>query len=287
MLEKFLRLTAWTMTAPTAFSFFHIIIAVSGTLVAFLAANVCSHYSDRYCSDRLCSNRYHSDQAAVIRPERILFFCGALLLLMECYKQAFLYVVVNHGHYDWWYFPFQLCSVPMYLCLLYPMLPETGCAAGTRRTAATFLQDFGMLGGMMALLFPEGFLTPWWTLTLHGFLWHFILIFLAVYCRKAGLTDLSERGFVRTLPLYLLCCLIAAAINTAVQYNFYPDSYADLFYINCFFPSEQPVFREISLALGNLWGHAAYLLTSCIGAGLIHQASARLTRSPNRDHHHA
>lgn len=264
MLEKLLHLTAWTMTTPTAFSSFHIVTVIVGTLTSLFLANVCA-----YCSNITPSS---------LRPKRILFSCGTLLLAMECYKQAFLYVIVNQGHYDWWYFPFQLCSVPMYLCLMYPLLPDTGSPAHTsaRQTIATYLQDFGMLGGIMALLFPEGFLTSWRTLTLHGFLWHFILIFLAVYCRKAGLSDHSDRGFVRTLPLYLLCCLIATAINTAVQYTVYPRSYADLFYINCFFPSEQPVFREISLALGNFWGHAAYLLTSCIGAGIIHHISVNL-----------
>ena len=85
-----------------------------------------------------------------------------------------------------------------------------------------------------------------------------------------GLTDFGEHGFAKIIPLYAAFCLLATFINTAVQLTVYPASYADMFYINCFFPSEQPVFHQISLALGNGWGHLAYLLASCLGAFFIH-----------------
>ncbi len=91
----------------------------------------------------------------------ILFSCGVLLALMELYKQAFLYVIEFHGHFDWWYFPFQLCSIPMYICLAAPLLHSEK----TLRRAATFLQDFGLLGGIMALAVPPGLMHPYWTMT--------------------------------------------------------------------------------------------------------------------------
>lgn len=285
-LACFFQLTAWPMETPAAGSAFHILFASTGILAAILAA------------------LFLAGKKAV-RPERLLFACGLLLALSELYKQGFLYFAVNGRRYNWWYFPFQLCSIPMYLCLVYPLAargqrkslkhiapigrcktqppeawPETTPAA---RILATFLQDFGLLGGFMALAFPEGFLYPYRTLTLHGFLWHFLLIFLGVYCASRRLSDFGESGFARCLPLYLACCLIATGINTAVQLTVYPDSYADMFYINCFFPSEQPVFSQISLALGNLWGHVAYLLASCLGAFFIHRGMTRIFRKCESD----
>lgn len=253
MISSFLTWTAWPMAAPSPYSFLHIFLAVAGSLLAGFAAA-------RFA-------------AASIKPERILFACGFLLAVLELYKQGFLYRIVNGGQYDWWYFPFQLCSVPMYLCLIYPLAvsfseKHAGFFPGI---IAVFLQDFGFLGGIMALAVPDGFLYPYWTLTLHGFLWHFVLIFLGIYCRQKSLTDLSDQGFVRMLPLYFLCCGIAVVINIVVQITVYPAGYADMFYINCFFPSEQPLFHQISLALGNGWGHLAYMLASCIGAYLIHR----------------
>ena len=91
-----LQKTAWPMTPPA----FHIIfsllgLAASGFLAAFLG-------------------RRHKAHASLI-----LWNCGVILGVSEVYKQLFIYEVVNHGCYDWWYFPFQLCSTCAwyFLCL--------------------------------------------------------------------------------------------------------------------------------------------------------------------------
>lgn len=257
MLNDFFAATAWPMETMAPYSFAHIAPALAGSLAAALLAWGLA--------------RSH-------RPEssHVLFACGLFLAVSEVYKQGFLYTVVYDHHYEWWFFPFQLCSIPMYLCLAYPLLKAApnqtvDRPSPSQRIAATFIQDLGLLGGIMALAVPDGFLHPYWTLTLHGFFWHFTLLFLGLYCCLKGLSDLSRRGFLKILPLYLACGLIASAVNALVQVTVYPADYADLFYINCALPSEQPVFRQISLKFGNIWGHLAYIAATCAGAFLIHR----------------
>lgn len=131
MITRLLKLTAWPMTPPKPYSFFHIFLCLAGI-------------SFSICLAVFLSRRRRD-------PVRRLFLCGLILAVSEVYKQLFLTLVAHPGVYDWWYFPFQLCSIPMYLCLILPLLPEGG-----RRTAATFLQDFGLLGGFMALAEPSG-----------------------------------------------------------------------------------------------------------------------------------
>lgn len=54
---------------------------------------------------------------------RTFFFtCGILMAASEIWKQLTLTFLINHGAYDWWYFPFQLCSIPMYICLILPVI---------------------------------------------------------------------------------------------------------------------------------------------------------------------
>lgn len=248
LLYSFFAAAAWPMSQPVPGGSFHLFFTFFGLTGALGTAFL-------FC--RL---------SPFIPPKKVLFGCGLLLLLAEFYKQGFLFFIVHGGSFNWWYFPFQLCSIPMYLCLLYPVAERWGLSG----PLAVFLQDFGLLGGIMALIVPDGFLWPYWILTLHGFLWHFMLVFLSLYCRFTGLSGSRSSSFFQCLPIYFLCAGTAVLINTGVQLSVYPEGYADMFYINCFFPSEQPVFSEISLALGNIWGHLAYLLASCIGAGVIH-----------------
>lgn len=200
--------------------------------------------------------------------DRILFGCGCFLAACEIYKQLFLYFVINQGQYDWWFFPFQLCSLPMYLCLAVPFLPS-----GRRKTAlCTFMQDFNLLGGMAALVVPEGFLHIHWTLTLHGYVWHVLLVLMGILLGLSGRTDHSRKGFLDTLPVFGCACVIATLINVLAP----GKGQADMFYISPYHPSSQFVFHGIALRLGILPAHLLYLATICAGGAVIHRMFAWL-----------
>ena len=155
----------------------------------------------------------------------------------------------------------------MYICLAAPLLHSEK----TLRRAATFLQDFGLLGGIMALAVPPGLMHPYWTMTLHGFLWHFILLFLGLLSCMSGIARHERRDYMDILPFFFLCCVIACVINIAVG----PTADADMFYISPFHPSSQPVFHEIACTAGIFWGNLLYVVSMIAGGFLMHKISSR------------
>jgi hypothetical protein len=198
---------------------------------------------------------------------RILLFCGLLLLAGEAYKQTFLYFVINSRVYDWWYFPFQLCSLPMYLCILQYFLPE-----GTfKKTVYTFMQDFNLLGGIAALIVSEGFRGIHWSLTLHGYLWHILLVLIGLFIHATGRAGRTNKDFLKTIPLFAVCCVIATIINVKAP----GDGIADMFYISPYHPSSQPVIHELALAFGIIPANLVYLLLIVLGGYLIHLLFSR------------
>lgn len=242
-MKTILQMTAWTMTPPRPYSLFHILLALGGSASALVLAFLLSRRG---------------------RTLRRLFACGLILGAGELYKQLFLTLIVHPGVYDWWYFPFQLCSIPMYLCLLLPVLPVR-----TRIPVLVFLRDFGLLGGFMALAEPSGLMHSYLSLTLHGFLWHFFLLFIGFTCHfsfGSGEAFRSLRGFLQCLPIYLGCCLIALAINLAAG----PAADIAMFYLSPYHPSPQAVFHRISVALGIFPGNVIYMAATVLGAFLIH-----------------
>lgn len=90
------------------------------------------------------------------RLERFLFCTGLFMGASEIWKQWTLTFVLGGGHYNWWYFPFQLCSVPMYLLLLFPVFH----ASHVKRIFCTFLMDIGLLSGIGAFLDTSGMHYP-------------------------------------------------------------------------------------------------------------------------------
>ncbi len=258
MVWSFLQATAWTMDLPAPYGPFHLILTLLGVSISiFLARKL--------------------PRKKRIKTDSLLFTCGLILALTEIYKQLFIYHIENNNHYDWWYFPFQLCSVPMYLGLLFPFIPQK-----LRNTIYTFIQDFGLLGGIMALAEPSGLMHPYWTMTLHGFLWHFILIFMGLTCAfyRPGKNDQPAgkkhieivRTYLSVIPLFLICAAIATAIN--VLSHSYGN--ADMFYISPYYPNEQIVFHQISLVIGTLSGNFLYLASVFLGGFIIHMICLKL-----------
>ena len=206
---------------------------------------------------------------------RLLAACGWLLAVMEVYKQLFLYYVVNGGVYDWWYFPFQLCSVPMYLCILLPVLARSVhhiTADGTDGKAKaypaclTFMVGFTLVSALAALIYPQDFLRSYVTLTLHGFIWHGSLLFISLTIALSAMADLSWCGIGRSVLLFLGLCVVAVGINVlaephmaaAYSAGLLRNQYAAMFYLNPYHLSPQPLVGAIQKSAGIPVGLALY-----------------------------
>jgi hypothetical protein len=205
------------------------------------------------------------------RDIRIMAAWGIFFASLEIAKQAYMCVCVFNipqgGAYNVWYFPFQLCSMPVYLCLAY-------AALGANTTIATFLQDFGLLGGISALIYRDGFTFAFHPfLTAHGWIWHTCMILLAVYIWQKGLSGRSARDFVKAAGLFAALSAVAEIIN--VMLHRFGD--CDMFYISPYHLSSQPVFHDIDLVIGRPAGIAFYLLCVIVGAGIIHAVLSAIT----------
>lgn len=208
---------------------------------------------------------------------------GLLLLFMELWKQLYLYLFVFDRQYRVWYLPWQLCSMPIYLCLIYGvgmLVSGRKGSSHTFRPLAVFMADYGLLGGIAALLVPDGFTWPEHPLlTLHGYLWHVLLILLSLYLTLRGLSDIRKRAFLKTLPIFFTAALVAEVLNVLLH----PFGDCDMFYISPYHLSSQPVFREIDSVIGRGPGILLYLAAVILGAFLCHLLLGRLYRAVHRD----
>lgn len=269
--EYLLRLTSWPMTPPVLYGPFHLIAAFGGSAIAILAAWRFSSINN--CNTNNRDNRRSFDQ--------IMLVSGVILLIGELYKQLMNFYIVNNHAYDWWIFPFQLCSLPLYLCPLLILIHNEK----RHRILCTFLLDFNMMGAVATFIDPSGIFHPYWTLTLHGVLWHLMLIFVGfviIFSRKA---DLTTKGFLRTLPLFAFFCLAAEVLNS-ILHRF---SAANLFYISPWEMSTQLLFGDIDRTLGRPVGILLYILAMIAGAWLIHNTARKITAvaSTSAPHQHA
>lgn len=197
------------------------------------------------------------------------FYCGFLMLISEIWKQYCLTYIVNNKTYNWWYFPFQLCSIPMYVCLALPWCTS----ARIRGVLLAFLMDFGLLGGIFTFLDTTGMYYSYLPLTIHSFAWHILLIIIGIRAGLSKESDHSRAGWGKCVCMFLACCLIATLFNLM----FHPYGKINMFYISPYYPMRQIVFCDIARLLGNGMGILIYAASIISGAGLMHLIWNRLT----------
>lgn len=180
----------------------------------------------------------------------------------EIWKQLTLTFTVNGGKYWWWYFPFQLCSIPMYVCLLLPWIRSKR----VRMVLFTFLMDTGLLAGIFTFFDTSGLHYTYWPLTVHSYLWHIMLIVIGLAAGLSREGDGSLKGLGACLLLYAGLCAAAAGINLV----FHSFGEINMFFISPYYRTTQAVFRDIAAAAGNTAGIFIYMGAVAAGTCIFH-----------------
>lgn len=245
VIKELLSYTAWEMETPKAYGPLHLSFMLIGFAVSVLLAW------------RLCRIGERGNRILILSV-------GVFLLISEVYKQLLYELVLEpEPDYRWGNFPFQLCSIPMYLCLMLPFIKSDRI----KRAMYSFLMTYNLLGGFIAFFEPSGLLHGHWTLTMHALIWHMLLVFLGVYIALSGRGCRDKSDYRDATVTFLILCLVAFSINCI----FYELSQHKL---NLFFlgPAHASiiVFKQISETFGWFVSTALYIPTVCLGAFIIY-----------------
>lgn len=204
LLLNILEKISWQMDVIEPYSRLHFIIAATVLSAAFMTVYILKKIQ--------------------INKSRFLFIIGLVLAVSEAVKQLFL-TYIRGWDYSWSDFPFQLCSIPIYLCLLYPVLKEK-----SRRTVEYFLMTFTLAGAIAAFAEPTSSFTGYWILTIHSVGWHGLLFLTGIYIAiNNDSQKLKVRQFAPAAGLYFALALNAVIIN-AVFFNI-SNGTANMFFL--------------------------------------------------------
>lgn len=213
---------------PGMFSWFHIlwlIIMIIGCVV--LALTVGKKRNPKY------------DHIVVLAFSIVLAIC-------EIFKQLFWFEF--YGYYRFEIFPFQFCTVPIYVSILASILRSEKA----REICYKFLAFYGIIGGLAVMLIPTAVLYTYFVaMSIHSMVWHSILVIMGVYL-------IVSRGYGKKIKelfvpsLMLLGFVILAIIGNVLVYklhlgteNCQPGDNLSMFYISPYYPTQLPVLGAV------------------------------------------
>lgn len=245
LLDKWITATAWKIPTPKPYGTFHL----SFTLIGFLVCGLLAY--------RL---RNISPKAS----RRLLVSIGVFLMITEVYKQLLYCLTIHESGYPWWIFPFQLCSIPMYLCIITPLLKP----GELQKSLYTFMMLYNLLGGGISFAEPSGLLSQYVFLTAHSMVWHMLLVFVGLFLMFSGLGGRTAKDYHHSTCVFLSLCVIAFTIN--LVFRDVSGGSINMFFLG---PSQTSiaVFKQISQRFGWYVSTAIYVPAICFGAYLILQ----------------
>jgi len=231
LLLRALQSTDRVIEKPRAFGWFHLVCVFLCVALSVLAG--------------VFGARHKS------RTDRTVLSVGLLLLILELYKQLYGYFVLMQGSgYDFSIFPFQFCSLPLYLYLVVPWLREGRC----KELLYRFLGLYATMGGCLVMAYPAFYDRA--SLCIHTMLWHTVMIatgVLILFSRGYGKS--WRREVLATSPVFLLSLGMATLLNWLLTpYAQNSPKPLNLFYMSPYQGTNFWVVREVRQAFG--WGES-------------------------------
>lgn len=168
--------------------------------------------------------------------KRFTLIFAIILLIFEVYKQLnFSYA--SGWSYQWYAFPFQFCSTPMYVALIAALVKP-----GRFQDALyTYLATFGLFAGVMVMLIPNDVFVTTVGINIQTMVHHGGMVMMGVVAlHKVH----SRKQVLSAIMVFSVVVLIASLLNV-IHNTWIQDGTFNMFFINPIYRNHLPVLSLI------------------------------------------
>ena len=251
--RKLLDILQTEIEAPAPYGLFHFAWCIAAVvLIAVLYLN----------------RKKHSEK----RLKWVLGIYAIPTLILEALKQLIWSVEYSEEiagfvwDFQWYAFPFQLCTMPLYICLIALFLKK----GKFRDNLLSFMGYITILGSIATAVRPHDVFVSDLLVDIHTMYLHVGSLIVSVYLLMSREVELNLKGFLRGVATFIAFCIIANILNICV-YNsgiLNGESF-NMFYISPYFVSSLPVFDTIYSAVPYPVFLAIYVVALSLGGFII------------------
>lgn len=216
-----------TMTKPALYGWFHLIWLGITAVAVFLAA-------------------YFGPKATKKQVDNIVLITGIVVILLEVYKQiTFTFSVGENGlesSYQWYAFPFQFCSTPMYISLLAGIFRK----GKINQFLCAYLATFAVFAGLAVMLYPGDVFVETIGINIQTMICHASMIPIGTLLYASGRlkfhwSTIAKACCVFAVTLGLACIMNEVAYQTGLleNHNF------NMFYVSPYCDPSLPVYSLV------------------------------------------
>ena len=181
------------METPESYGWFHIVFFILSIAAAVL----------------LCMTHRKENPD---RVRKIIFWVSFAVFILEIYKQinyTFSYGDAIVADYQWYAFPWQFCSMPMYVGLLVGIFKR----GRVYSSLLAFLATYSIFAGICVMIYPNDVFCGTLGINIQTMICHGSMLTLGIYLLYSGEVRLEHKTMLRALPVF------ATALGLAMLFN--------------------------------------------------------------------
>jgi hypothetical protein len=248
--RKVLKILEITMKTPKLYGWFHLLCL--GIMVG-AAVVLCTRYR------KIPKNGIRKGVMAV----------AIITILLEVYKQiVFTFDPIKGGismDYQWYAFPFQFCSTPMYAGLLTGVFRK----GKIHEALCAYLASYSIFAGCCVMFYPAQVFIDTVGINIQTMFWHGGMVVVGIWLLATGYVRVNKTTILKAMCVFLCFIGVAMVMNEIAYHSDLIDEAFNMFYISPHLPSTLPVYSAIHNALPYPISLTIYVLAFTMAADLI------------------
>ena len=214
---------------PAVFGIYHIIcLVLTAGLTAFAAIR----------------GKHHSEKKIV----NVVLITAIVVALFEIYKQINYTFGNGSGepYYQWYAFPWQFCSTPMYIGLLAGIIRK----GRIHNALCAYLATYSVFAGLAVMIYPGDVFVGTVGINIQTIICHGSMVVIGGYLLGSGHVKLEMKTVLKSMPVFAICVALAAVMNEmAHAAGLLENHNFNMFYISPYLECTLPVYSLVHNAV--------------------------------------
>ena len=238
--QNVLRILDADMTEPTLFGWYHLMCL--GILAAYTVG--------------LC---LWAKKATFEQMRKMVLITAIVVTVCEIYKQinyTFGYENGITANYQWYAFPFQFCSTPMYIGLLAGLTKK----GKVHDAACAYLATFSVFAGAAVMIYPGDVFVETIGINIQTMICHGTMISVGAALFAGGHVKLEHKTILKALPVFAVCVTIACVMNELAHVTGLLERESfNMFYFSPYVAPSLPVYSLVQGVVPFPWSLIIYI----------------------------
>lgn len=188
---------------------------------------------------------WHRKSGNERRVTNVVFGVAVMVIVLEIYKMINFSFSYDNGiefDFQWYAFPWQFCSTPMYVGFLAGIFRK----GKVHDALCAYLATFAVFAGTAVMVYPGDVFISTIGINIQTMICHGSMLTVGIYLLYSGCVKLEHKTILKALPVFACTVLIAVILNEIAYFSglLETDSF-NMFFISRHMESTLPVYSMI------------------------------------------